>query len=86
MKNINQSDLSASEEYQDFKHWLGCFERDLKKAWKKKSSQDPVQAELDDPLTDEILGLNCAKERLITAIVRVCDEVEFSAGDDAPAN
>lgn len=86
MKNSDQSVLSHSTEYEDFKHWLGCFERDLRKAWKKKMNQNPVQAELDDPLTDEMLDLGCAKERLITAIVRVCDEVEFAPGDDTTAN
>jgi hypothetical protein len=86
MRNVKKVELSESIEHKNFKHWLSCFDRDLKKAWKKKTGQDPVQAELNDPLTDEILDLNCAKERLITAIVRVCDEVEFSATDDNPAN
>jgi len=86
MRNPTSLDLSENQEYEDFKHWLRCFERDLRKAWRKKSNQSPVEAELDDPLSDELLDLNCAKERLITAIVRVCDEIEFSQGDDTPAN
>jgi len=64
MRNVKKVELSESIEHKNFKHWLSCFDRDLKKAWKKKSGQDPVQAELNDPLTDEILDLNCVKERL----------------------